>query len=409
MNNKGLIINLKTLIIEVLKFERPTDKILSYYFKNNTKIGSQDRHIIAETIYAILRNYFKLKNLINKKNYDTLILYIWQNILQLDNTYISNLNKNINLDSSELNNDIEAKLELPMWLIENLKKYYSIDDLSKIAQSFNQVAPLDLRINILKTNLKDVTKHLDDSNIKYELTKISPYGIRLYDKNFIIKNKLFANGLFEVQDESSQIAAILLNPKRGDMVVDFCAGSGGKTLAIGMIMRNTGRIYAFDINEKRLNNLSPRLQKSALSNIYPFLINHENDSKIKRLYNKIDKVLVDAPCSGIGTLRRNPDLKFRQSLESIANLNKQQLSILNSASKLLKINGILAYATCSIIPEENQLIIEEFLQTNSNFEQLDYKDLIKNDLLNSDTKYLQLLPHIHSTDGFFIALLKRVK
>ena len=200
---------------------------------------------------------------------------------------------------------------------------------------------------------------------------------------------------------------MLLNPKRGEMIVDFCAGSGGKSLIFGMLMKNTGRIYAFDINEKRLNNLSPRLQKSGLSNIYPFLINNENDSKIKRLHNKIDKVFVDAPCSGIGTLRRNPDLKFRQSLRTIEELNIKQLSILNSASKLVKLNGILAYATCSIIPKENQEIINQFLQNNLNFELIDYKNIINNSLLFSSNKYLQLLPNVHATDGFFIALLKR--
>jgi 16S rRNA (cytosine967-C5)-methyltransferase len=285
---------------------------------------------------------------------------------------------------------------------------YDEETLAKIALSMQKIAPLDIRVNIIKTSMKQVLEYLDEHHIKYQATKISPYGIRLHDKNFIIKNKLFLDGWFEVQDESSQIATMLLAPKRGEMIVDFCAGSGGKTLAIGMLMRNSGRIYAFDINEKRLNNLFPRLKKSGLSNIYPSLINNENDIKIKRLHNKIDRVLVDAPCSGLGTLRRNPDLKFRQSRDSISSLNQQQLSILNSASRLLKVNVIWGYATCSILRCENQDIINKFLESNKNFALLNYKDFIDNRYLNANTNYLQLLPHIHDTDGFFIALLKRV-
>jgi 16S rRNA (cytosine967-C5)-methyltransferase len=403
--NQKFISDLKTLIIETLKFEKPTDKLLSNYFRNHNKIGSQERSIIAETIYATLRNYFKLSNLIKEQKLDSVIFHIWQNILKLETKYLKQLN--LNEEVIPLVDNIEAKLEFPIWLINILNGYYSNIELENIANSMKLNAPLDLRINLLKTNLNNITQYLFKNNIKYELTKLSPYCIRLQDKTFLIKNELFTNGLIEVQDESSQIAAMLLSPKRGEMVVDFCAGSGGKTLIFGMLMKNTGRIYAFDINEKRLNNLSPRLQKSGLSNIYPFLINNENDNKIKRLHNKIDKVFVDAPCSGIGTLRRNPDLKFRQSLETIKNLNIKQLSILNSASKLVKLNGILAYATCSILPQENQEIIKQFLEKNLNFELIDYKNVLNNDLLFSSTKYLQLLPNIHNTDGFFIALLKR--
>ncbi len=405
MINQKFISDLKTLIIETLKFEKPTDKLLSNYFRNHNKIGSQERSIIAETIYATLRNYFKLSNLIKEQKLDSVIFHIWQNILKLETKYLKQLN--LNEEVIPLVDNIEAKLEFPIWLINILNGYYSNIELENIANSMKLNAPLDLRINLLKTNLNNITQYLFKNNIKYELTKLSPYCIRLQDKTFLIKNELFTNGLIEVQDESSQIAAMLLSPKRGEMVVDFCAGSGGKTLIFGMLMKNTGRIYAFDINEKRLNNLSPRLQKSGLSNIYPFLINNENDNKIKRLHNKIDKVFVDAPCSGIGTLRRNPDLKFRQSLETIKNLNIKQLSILNSASKLVKLNGILAYATCSILPQENQEIIKQFLEKNLNFELIDYKNVLNNDLLFSSTKYLQLLPNIHNTDGFFIALLKR--
>ncbi len=165
---------------------------------------------------------------------------------------------------------------------------------------------------------------------------------------------LFINGGVEVQDEGSQLLCHLVAPKRGEMVVDFCAGAGGKTLALGAAMRSTGRLYAFDVSEKRLANLKPRLARSGLSNVHPVLIDSERDAKIKRLAGKIDRVLVDAPCSGLGTLRRNPDLKWRQSPESVLELTAKQAAILDSAARLVKGGGRVVYATCSVLEAENE-------------------------------------------------------
>ena len=153
-----------------------------------------------------------------------------------------------------------------------------------------------------------------------------------------------------MQDEGSQLLALLLDAKRGEMVVDFCAGAGGKTLAIGAAMRNTGRLYAFDTSAHRLDALKPRLARSKLSNVHPAAIAHERDDRIKRLAGKIDRVIVDAPCSGLGTLRRNPDLKWRQSPQSVQEMTAKQAAILQSAARLLKPGGRLVYATCSLLP-----------------------------------------------------------
>ena len=199
------------------------------------------------------------------------------------------------------------------------------------------------------------------------------------------------------------------------MVVDFCAGAGGKTLAIGALMRSTGRLYAFDTSERRLANLKPRQARSGLSNVHPVWIDSENDAKIKRLAGKIDRVLVDAPCSGIGTLRRNPDLKWRQTPAGIAELNIKQASILASASRLLKPGGRLVYATCSLLPQENQKIAEDFLEKHPDFEVIPAADVLKNDFLDGklpigtsiDNPWWQLWPHLHGTDGFFGAVFQR--
>ena len=192
------------------------------------------------------------------------------------------------------------------------------------------------------------------------------------------------------------------------MVVDFCAGAGGKTLALGATMRNTGRLYAFDVSEKRLAKLKPRLARSGLSNVHPVQIAHERDAKIKRLAGKIDRVLVDAPCSGLGTLRRNPDVKWRQQPSAIGELQVKQAAILDGAARLLKGGGRLVYATCSFLEDENDFIAKQFLENHADFELVPMSKVLaeqKIDLEMGD--YLKLLPHKHQTDGFFAAVFER--
>jgi 16S rRNA (cytosine967-C5)-methyltransferase len=224
------------------------------------------------------------------------------------------------------------------------------------------------------------------------------------------KLTLFEKGVIEVQDEGSQLLALLLDAKRGEMVADFCAGAGGKTLALGAAMRNTGRLYAFDTSAHRLEAMKPRLARSGLSNIHPVAIAHERDDRIKRLRGKMDRVLVDAPCTGLGTLRRNPDLKWRQTPEAVAELTVKQAAILASAARLLKPGGRLVYATCSLLPAENEEIAQAFSAAHPNFKPLLVKDLLTDfevsqpeNLCTPDGLYLRLWPHRHGTDGFFAA------
>ena len=217
-----------------------------------------------------------------------------------------------------------------------------------------------------------------------------------------------------MQDEGSQLLALLLDAKRGEMVVDFCAGAGGKTLAIGAAMRSTGRLYAFDTSAHRLDALKPRLARSKLSNVHPAAIAHERDDRIKRLAGKIDRVIVDAPCSGLGTLRRNPDLKWRQSPQSVLEMTAKQAAILQSASRLLKPGGRLVYATCSLLPQENEQIALAFTEANREFSPLPAVEVLSNLKIDGAAglcsggegggDFLRLWPHRHSTDGFFAAL-----
>lgn len=351
-NNPTINQLIDALLGEVLKFNAPADKLLSNFFRAHRSLGSNQRAIIAEAVYSHIR-----------------------------------------------------QLKLPQWIYDKLAAQMPKSEMQQLVSAMENPAPLVLRTNTLKSSRTRVMAELAAFNPT--ITRFSPYGILLQDKTFLAKHKVFTEGLIEVQDESSQLAGLLLNPKRGDMAVDFCAGAGGKTLLLGMLMRNNGRIYAFDINQKRLSNLAPRLARSGLSNVYPQLIQNEHDNKVKRLHGKIDKVFVDAPCSGLGTLRRSPELKFRQTEAGIQELQAKQLSILNSASRLLKIGGTLVYATCSILRDENEKIIEQFLAANPNFKVVPTSTVLDSSELINEDGYLHLLPHLHNTDGFFAALLQR--
>ena len=394
------------LIRELFKFDAPSDKLLSNFFRSNRKLSSSERSLIAETAYTILRNYYKL-TLVLDNDIPNIIGLTWLKLMQLKASSFAAI-KLIDyqkISKIEFQTDALSTLELPEWLITELEQSYSKNDIAKLAQSLQQEAPLDLRVNLLKNNRATVLQELQEfSPSKMEF---SPFGIRINNKTFLAKHKLFIDGCIEVQDESSQLAGLLLNPKRNEIVVDFCAGSGGKALLFGMLMRNSGHIYAFDVNQKRLNNLTPRMNRSGLTNTHSTLIDSEFDTKLHRLYNKIDRVFVDAPCSGLGTLRRNPELKFRQSLHSIEELNIKQMSILQEASKLLKPGGHLVYATCSIVKAENQDIVEQFLLFNPDFTLVPATQVLSNPKLKQNDSYLTLLPHIHHCDGFFAALLQK--
>lgn len=406
--NENILKNCITLWTEIAKFDQPADVLLSKHFANNRKLKPFERNIIAETAYTILRNFYKLSSLGLITNSQDLVIYTWIKLLgvssheldKLNGVKFAHLNKLPAIDSTIL--------ELPQWIVEKISRYMSQDEIKQLDTAMSEQAPLTLRVNTHKINRSDLLTKFAESKIEAYPTKYSPYGITLINKALLMKNPLFLNGYFEVQDEASQLAGMLLDVKRGEMVVDFCAGSGGKTLMLGMLMRNSGRLYAFDVNERRLSNMKPRLARSGLSNIYPQVIVNENDSKIKRLAGKVDKVFIDAPCLGLGTIRRNPDLKMRQQETSVEEMNKLQLSILQSASRLLKPKGLLVYATCSILYEENRDVIQSFLAENSDFEIANITSQINvSELSLANDDYLELFPHKQGTDGFFACVLRK--
>jgi len=402
---------------EILRFTAPADSTLSRYFRDHPRIGARERGAIAEGIYGLLRNKavytsfsesgsgnpmrrLALLGLADAVGVDAL------GGLSIDET--DWLNRVMGIDRSRLPPTLRSNL--PQWLYDKLFARFGEEGTLQLAEALNRQAPLDLRVNSLKLDRDAVIAQLGLAPILAEPTPYAPLGLRIMKKPSIQNLPLFQDGSIEVQDEGSQLLAQVLGAKRGEMVVDFCAGAGGKTLALGATMRNTGRLYAFDVSDKRLAKLKPRLARSGLSNVHPVLIAHENDAKVKRLAGKIDRVLVDSPCSGLGTLRRNPDVKWRQSPAGLAELNVKQISILNGAARLVKPGGRLVYATCSLLDEENQAVAEQFLATHEEFTLVPMKDILAEQKIALDMgDYLTLLPHVHHTDGFFAAAFERRK
>ncbi|MDO8892781.1 MAG: RsmB/NOP family class I SAM-dependent RNA methyltransferase [Sulfurimicrobium sp.] len=402
----------------VMRLHEPADANLHNYFRIHRELGSQDRAFVAENVYAALRRKRFLEHLIGADATPRQLALA--TLMKLQGINARELAPLLMDSEEEWLKQLKAKstadlplavqADFPDWLMEKLASFMSEADILALARGMQQPAPLDLRVNTLLDKRDEVLHTLVHSDgIAAEITPHSPFGLRLKDKPSLNRNSLFVKGKIEVQDEGSQLVGLLLAPQRREMVVDFCAGAGGKTLLLGALMQNSGRVYAFDVSEKRLNNLKPRLKRSGLSNLHPQLISNENDLKIKRLAGKIDRVLVDAPCSGLGTLRRNPDMKWRQTPEGIADLTQKQAAILLAASRLLKSGGRLVYATCSFLPEENQQIVEAFLAQHPEFKLLDTSEILAAQHVVLDTgKYLQLLPHVHGTDGFFAAVMERV-
>ena len=394
----------------VLDFKYPADKVLSAFFRENKKLGAHDRSFIAEAVFGVLRRYRYLSVVVPAANPRTLVVAWLIKVRGMSGAVLENFARPeliAHIRAAKTDNlPLGVAAELPDWVIEKLQPTMSDADILALGRALQLQAPLDLRVNTHKASREAVLERLLSEGYKAAPTPHSPWGVRLADNPALNRHPLFVDGSIEVQDDGSQLLALLVGARRGEMVCDFCAGAGGKTLAIGAMMANSGRLYAFDVADKRLVKLKPRLARSGLSNVMPQLLSSENDTRVKRLAGKLDRVLVDAPCSGFGTLRRNPDLKFRQSPESVAELTQKQAAILRSAARLLKPGGRLVYATCSLLPEENELLVEAFLQEGG-FSLLPVNELLTaaKIALPESERYLKLSPARDGTDGFFAAVL----
>ncbi len=405
------------VVTDMLKFKQPADGVLSNHFRVD-RTGGRERAFIAETAYAVLRRKRLLERIVSDGG--TPRRLVLAALVRLQGVSQRQLAEAVTAREMDWLAGIKAQAEpvlslaeqadLPDWLAERLLTRMSEAELLALARGLNQPAPLDLRVNPMKVSRDEALAKLVADGIEVEPCPFAPLGIRAKGRPALSRHPLFLDGGIEVQDEGSQLLGHLLAPKRGEMVVDFCAGAGGKTLLLGAMMRSTGRLYAFDVSEKRLAKMKPRIARSGLSNVHPVCIAGENDIRVKRLAGKIDRVLVDAPCSGLGTLRRNPDLKWRQTPASVEELTRKQADILAAAARLVKPGGRLVYATCAILPEENEAIVDAFAAAHADFTRVPVAELLAQQGIALDTGTdLRLLPHLHGTDGFYAAVLERCK
>ena len=429
------------LFASILSGTLPADAQMDRHFRANPKLGARDRGFIAETVYACLRRRRFLDYLtsgnenLSAAPQDVVAagLVALQGIsgraltdagFRGDTSAL--VERARTLDKTTL--PLGVQFDLPDWLLERLLAQYGQNETGLLAAALNQPATLDLRVNTVKATREEAAACLAQAGLPAEPTPWSPAGLRRRERAPIFRTRCFEEGLVEVQDEGSQLLSLLVEPKRHEMVVDFCAGAGGKTLHLAALMSNGGSVYAFDISAKRLDRLKPRLARAGLDNVRRVAIQNERDVRVQRLAGKIDRVLVDAPCSGTGTLRRNPDIKWRQiDLEKLAHT---QAAILAAAATLVKPGGRLVYATCSLLREENEDVVTGFLAAHSEFRALAAAEILarRQVLLPAaadpaaqdvaggaisrdriEDLALRLLPHRHHTDGFFAVAMERRK
>lgn len=423
MHPQALLDVCTELVRLTLKFDHPADAIVSRFFRDHRGLGPRERATLAETVYTVLRKKLLFDKLAlsgsgpRERRLAILGFYgprdfIKSVLTEQEKQWLDHCDRVRPEELLDMH-----RHNLPEWLVQPLKAQLG-EGFWPLVESLNQGAGLDLRVNTQLAKREAIQKELKDAGIQAVPTPYSPWGLRIEGKPALNKLDAFTRGAIEVQDEGSQLLALLLDAKRGEMVVDFCAGAGGKTLALGAAMRSTGRLYAFDTSAHRLDALKPRLARSGLSNVHPAAIAHERDERIKRLAGKIDRVLVDAPCSGLGTLRRNPDLKWRQSEQAVQEMTAKQGAILASAARLLKPGGRLVYATCSVLPQENEAIAQAFSAAHPDFRFLAAADVLEALKVpdagrlcqggEQGRSYLRLWPHLHQTDGFFAAIWEKI-
>ncbi len=416
----------------------PADKLLENYFKSHRYVGSKDRGSISELVYWVLRHKAALEwwlDRLNQRMHGR--CYVFAAVVlrkEYNPTSILSIPKDSQFSPppfdeyetkmiAELTrHDIEhpempdhVRLNYPEWMDARLHESFPTE-FDEELRALNEQATTDLRVNTLKTTREDLLAALKEEGFECKPTEMSGVGIRLDKRGPIFTSATFKKGHFEVQDEGSQTVAQLVQAEPGMRIIDFCAGAGGKTLAIAAAMKNKGRILAWDTSEKRLLQIAPRIRRAGVDNIQTHVITSENDAFIKRHKATADRVLVDAPCSGSGTWRRNPDLKWRFTDTDLAEVTALQKNILASASRLVKVGGRLIYATCSILNDENERQVDELLKLGNNFkvvcaEKMWDKKGAQEETSNSNdgVSFFATTPHQDGVDGFFAAVLERVR
>ncbi|MFN3386601.1 MAG: RsmB/NOP family class I SAM-dependent RNA methyltransferase [Candidatus Thermochlorobacter sp.] len=304
----------------------------------------------------------------------------------------------------------------PLWMTEKLLETRSADEVAALYRAMNTPAPVVLRVNTMKTTREALQEKLRSEGIEVRKGYLSPDALYCKERRNVMQTEAFKQGLFEIQDEGSQLISWLLKPKPGQKVLDACAGGGGKTLHLATLMHGKGKVFAFEKYEKRFGNIHERIRRSGLQNIE--LVRPEQFEHFEKKFGgKLDAILIDAPCTGSGTVRRNPDLKLRLTKEALQKMVQVQIEVLSRYAPLLKEGGTAVYATCSIFEDENEHVVETFLKRYTSFKCISAEEQLKASQTTEElaaliarvqqAPYLKLLPHQDETDGFFAALLMK--
>jgi len=422
------------LVDDVMESAFPADRIMANYFRARRYIGSKDKAAISEYLYTVLRNRLAYEYLLKEQELPVNGRFLLAAMLRANSTDLAlgksdlqefyngegygpkpfsspaleSLNK---IDTTDLEQaPLNVQLNVPEWLAPKLQSALGERYASEMRAS-NQRASTDIRVNLLKSDVDAVFNALRSKGFEVEKAALSPWAIRFNSRVALFNLESFKQGRFEIQDQGSQILALLSKVKAGDKVVDFCAGAGGKTLALAAMMQNKGTLYACDVHTKRLEQLAKRSKRAGAHNIRVHTLSSENDKWVKKHRSMADVVLIDAPCSGTGTWRRSPDSRWNLQPENLQNLVALQQSILQSASRLVKPGGRLLYATCSLLNEENEQQLSTFMANNDDFE---LAEIALPDSLAANPSAivhkgheLRLFPGLSDTDGFYVASLKR--
>jgi 16S rRNA (cytosine967-C5)-methyltransferase len=438
MQLSSLLGHTREILSRIQQSDRPADSLIDAFFRTKKYLGSHDRKFIAETTYGTLRHLRKCQTLVKLAAAGTeddfsptdkillsVVTYLSRieasqlpdgavlaPLLESDKARSSLSSFLAHLNEAELNSgdDVQSlanEYSIPDWLALKFIEQYGPEESRRLCESLNTPAPLNLRANTLKAGIDECMQRLHSEGIETTRTKLSPVGLVVSKRMNMFRIPAFSDGYFEVQDEGSQLLGVLVDPRPNWKVLDACAGAGGKTLHMAAIMKNRGEIVASDINAFRLNELRKRARRAGAFNIR--VLTTDEIQVQERLQQAFDVVFIDAPCSGLGTLRRNPGLKWSVTEEGVKELCAKQLHIMQTHAMFVKPQGVMYYATCSLLHEENRAVITSFLDKHPEFSPLNLtvaagKAGLEGQVVDG---CLYLYPHKEGTDGFFCGAVQR--
>lgn len=440
MNPSSLVGHVLELLRLIGRGKKPADNVVNEFFRARRYLGAKDRRFISDTVFDILRHYRKTlffaeaaAGQLHLPAVSPIALYIAFAIRIKNDERAAVLAavesswrfafphaacedflravEATRIPSSILEDPVQRlvlEYSFPEFIVAEWLIRFGEEETARLCAALNQQAPVVVRVNALKTTRDECQARLAQEGVESEPTALSPFGLVLKKRINAQALPSFKEGWFEIQDEGSQLLSMLVEPQPGETIVDACAGGGGKTLHIAALMKSSGRLFAWDVDETRLRNIAPRLRRAGVSSV---ALHHaeKDQEQLAALAGAADAVLVDAPCSGVGTIRRNPGAKLNVTEAYVERMRKTQRSVLETFARHVRAGGRLVYSTCTLLRKENEEVVEDFLRQHPEFELISAPAILRrnNVLVDAPSTYLLLLPHRTGTDGFFAAVMVR--